>query len=161
MCLLFGHSLDDCPTHKRVENQMNKGKGQNLRTSDEGFIEVKRKKLGGNNVGNKHFKSVSVIIEGKLVLVDADGKPLEKVYYMENSDSDDEVEPVENENASFLASNGVEFGLKSPWEQWRDTTMDDEYDPYDDDMYEGQDIPENIQTMCDHFDIKFQGRKKK
>nr|GEY23849.1 hypothetical protein [Tanacetum cinerariifolium]GEY23850.1 hypothetical protein [Tanacetum cinerariifolium] len=43
--------------------------------------------------------------EDKLVLVDDDdGKPLEKVDYPDNSDSDDEVEHVKNETASFLAS---------------------------------------------------------
>ncbi|GJT10916.1 hypothetical protein Tco_0857958 [Tanacetum coccineum] len=51
--------------------------------------------------------------EDKLVLVDDDGKPLEKVDYLVNSNSDDK-------------------------EQWRDTSVDDEYDLYDDDMYEGQ-----------------------
>ncbi|GKG40841.1 hypothetical protein Tco_0470053, partial [Tanacetum coccineum] len=28
----------------------------------------------------------------------------------------------------FLASNGVGYGPKSLWEQWRDTTVDIEYD---------------------------------
>ncbi|GJR63469.1 hypothetical protein Tco_1505631 [Tanacetum coccineum] len=41
------------------------------------------------NVLEKH------ILEGKLVLVDDDGKPLENVDCPDNSDSDDEVEPVE------------------------------------------------------------------
>nr|GEW59197.1 RNA-directed DNA polymerase, eukaryota, reverse transcriptase zinc-binding domain protein [Tanacetum cinerariifolium] len=31
---------------------------------------------------------------------------------------------------------------------------DYDYDPYDDDMYEGQEIPENIQFICDNLDIK-------
>ncbi|GJX55484.1 zinc knuckle CX2CX4HX4C containing protein [Tanacetum coccineum] len=35
-------------------------KGQIPRADDEGFIEVKRKKSGGNYGGNKHIKSVSV-----------------------------------------------------------------------------------------------------
>ncbi|GKC27553.1 hypothetical protein Tco_1034847, partial [Tanacetum coccineum] len=47
------------------------------------------------NVLEKH------ILESKLVLVDDDGKPLEKFDYPVNSDSDDEVEPVENETAIF------------------------------------------------------------
>ncbi|GKD46037.1 hypothetical protein Tco_1270682 [Tanacetum coccineum] len=92
--------------------------------------------------------------EGKLVLVDDDGKPLEKIDYPNNPSSDDEVEPIENETTSFLASKGVGYGSKSLWEQWRDTIVNDEYDPYDDDMYEGKEIPANIQTICDNFDIK-------
>ncbi|GJT13091.1 hypothetical protein Tco_0860133 [Tanacetum coccineum] len=168
---------------------MDKGKGQISGAGDEGFIEMKRRKTGGVNGGNKHFKSVLVkpktqyrpkakqstvgtaspaevatgskvttydmqekgqcsvplvekinviekqILEGKLVLMDDDGEPLEKVDYPANSDNGDEVEPVENETARFLVSKGVGYGSKSLWEQWRKTTMDDEYDTYDDDMY--------------------------
>nr|GEW09976.1 hypothetical protein [Tanacetum cinerariifolium] len=51
-----------------------------------------------------------------------------------SSKSDDKVEPVENEIANLLASKGVRYGKKSLWEQWRVTSVDDEYDPYDDDM---------------------------
>ncbi|GJV50605.1 hypothetical protein Tco_1446346, partial [Tanacetum coccineum] len=76
------------------------------------------------------------ILKGKLVLVDDDGKPLEKVDYPVNLDSDDEVEHVENETTNFLASNEVGYGPKGLWEQRRETAVDDEYDPYDDDMYE-------------------------
>ncbi|GKC59397.1 hypothetical protein Tco_1086995 [Tanacetum coccineum] len=48
-------------------------------------------------------------------------------------------------------------------EQWRDTyeNADYDYDPYDDDMYEGQEIPDNVQSICDNLDIKLRGRKKK
>ncbi|GJW17503.1 hypothetical protein Tco_0024939 [Tanacetum coccineum] len=49
---------------------------------------------------------------------------------------------------------GVGYGPKSLWEQWKDTTVEDEYNSYDDDMYEGQKIPEKIQTICDNFYIK-------
>ncbi|GKE74659.1 hypothetical protein Tco_1536700, partial [Tanacetum coccineum] len=45
-------------------------------------------------------------MEDKLVLVDDDGKPLEKVDYPINSDSDDEVKPVENEIARFFCIKG-------------------------------------------------------
>nr|GEU49996.1 zinc finger, CCHC-type [Tanacetum cinerariifolium] len=36
----------------------------------------------------------------------------------------------------------------------RDTIVDDEYDPYDDDIYEGQEISKTIQTICDDFNIE-------
>ncbi|GJV01667.1 hypothetical protein Tco_1335236 [Tanacetum coccineum] len=51
--------------------------------------------------------------------------------YPDNSDSDDEVEHVENETASFLASKGVGCGPKNPWEQWIDIAVDGEYDPWE------------------------------
>ncbi|GKF96454.1 hypothetical protein Tco_0289189, partial [Tanacetum coccineum] len=47
------------------------------------------------NVIEKH------ILEGKILLVDDDGKSLENVDYAANSDNDDDVELVENETASF------------------------------------------------------------
>ncbi|GJR69229.1 hypothetical protein Tco_0015294 [Tanacetum coccineum] len=117
--------------------------------------------VGTNKASTSGYNKVSPSNKGKLVLVDDDGKPLENVDYPVKSDSDDEVEPVENETASFLASKGVGYGLKSLWEQWRDSTVNDEYDPYDDNMYECQEIPENIQTICDNFNTKVRGRKKK
>nr|GEY37439.1 reverse transcriptase domain-containing protein [Tanacetum cinerariifolium] len=41
---------------------------------------------------------------GKLVLVVDDEKPLKKVHYLGNMNSEDEVEPIDNETASYLAS---------------------------------------------------------
>ncbi|GJR31868.1 putative E3 ubiquitin-protein ligase LIN [Tanacetum coccineum] len=58
------------------------------------------------------------ILEGKLVLVDDDGKPLEKL------------------------------------EQWRESNVDDDYDPYDDDMYEGQEIPDNYSFALSRLEAK-------
>nr|GEW29070.1 hypothetical protein [Tanacetum cinerariifolium] len=141
----------------RVVNQKDKGKSQTSEVNDEGFIKVKKKKLGVNNSDTKNFtfsvkqklsiprkqnnrlmgrvtlqrRLLLLIIEevatssmattsgmqeegqsstpiinkinifekqipkGKLMLVDDDGKPLEKVYYPVNLGCDDEVEPVE------------------------------------------------------------------
>ncbi|GKE07922.1 hypothetical protein Tco_1411473, partial [Tanacetum coccineum] len=42
--------------------------------------------------------------------------------------------------------------------QLKKTTVDDDYDPYDDDVYEGNDISEYIKTICDDLDIKVCGR---
>nr|GEU40176.1 hypothetical protein [Tanacetum cinerariifolium] len=103
--------------------------------------------------------------EGKCVFVVDDGKPLEKVDYSGDHDSEDEVEAVNNEMASYLASNSsrVRYDINSLLEQWRETygNADFDYDPYDDDMYEGQEILDNIQSICDNLDIKVDGRKKK
>ncbi|GJY96885.1 hypothetical protein Tco_0513795 [Tanacetum coccineum] len=35
------------------------------------------------------------------------------------------------------------------------------YDPYDDDMYEGQDISDKLQAICNKLDITVRGRRKK
>ncbi|GKC41494.1 hypothetical protein Tco_1059216 [Tanacetum coccineum] len=225
---------------KRVVNRMGKGKGQTFGADEEDFIEMKRKKSGGNNGGNKNIKPVSVkpkplyhpkakqssegtsnspktthvvgtnmastsgfnleyttsssnkvieevttgdkaitsgtqkegksytrlverinvfekqMLEGKLVFVDDYGKPLEKVDYSGNTGSEDEVEHVDIETASYVASKlmGVGYDTKSLLKKSRKTVVDDDYGSYDDDMYKGQEIPENIHTICDILDIK-------
>ncbi|GJX62475.1 reverse transcriptase domain-containing protein [Tanacetum coccineum] len=57
---------------------------------------------------------------------------------------DDEGKPLANDDSSETYEND-----------------DYNFDPYDDDMYEGQDIPDKIQAICDNLDIKVRGRKKK
>ncbi|GJY93622.1 hypothetical protein Tco_0509404 [Tanacetum coccineum] len=92
---------------------------------------------------------VSVTLEGTsadaLMLVDDDGKPLKKVDYLVNADSDSEAEEVFNETVGFMAStsskvynhsksdSGVES--KSMYEQWRETYVKDRYDDKDFDDY--------------------------
>nr|GEY39442.1 putative mitochondrial protein [Tanacetum cinerariifolium] len=46
------------------------------------------------------------------------------------------------------------YGTSSLLEQWRDSYPDnDDYDPYDDDMYENHDLSEHLQSICDDLDI--------
>ncbi|GJX07797.1 hypothetical protein Tco_0195729 [Tanacetum coccineum] len=132
-CLIHGHSLFYCPkvAPKRVVNNMNKCKGHTSRADDEGFIEVRKKKSSEKGQSSTPIvEKINVlekyILEGKLVLMDDVGKTLEKVDYPNNLNSDDEVERVVNETTSFLALKGVGYGLKSLWEQRRDTTVYDE-----------------------------------
>ncbi|GJX73315.1 hypothetical protein Tco_0311910 [Tanacetum coccineum] len=105
------------------------------------------------------------LMEGKCVLVNDEGNPLKMVDYSGEHGSENEVEPVDNEMTSFLASkpSGVGYGTNILLEQWRETygNADYDYDPYNDDMYEGQEIPENIQSICDNMYIKVRGQKKK
>ncbi|GKC51219.1 hypothetical protein Tco_1073964 [Tanacetum coccineum] len=226
-CLVYGHSLVYCPkAPKRVVNMMDKGKGQTSRADEEGFMEMKRKKSGGNNGGNKNFKQVSLkpktlyhpkakqlakgmsnspkttpfvgtnkalkscnnkdctkssskkcygfsddinlfslsnssealnvknpvieevvtgnmattsgtqnerrsttplaerinvlekqMLKGKLVLLDDNRKQLKKVDYSGNTCSEDEVEPIDNETVSFLASKpiGLDMVPRASW----------------------------------------------
>ncbi|GKB30979.1 zinc knuckle CX2CX4HX4C containing protein [Tanacetum coccineum] len=67
-CLIFGHSHADCPKSLKVAP---------IRVVNQ------KDKVDKINVLEKH------ILEGKLVLVDDDGKPLEKVEYLVNLGSDD------------------------------------------------------------------------
>ncbi|GJS87937.1 hypothetical protein Tco_0770573 [Tanacetum coccineum] len=88
----------------------------------------------------------TLIINGKVTVVDDEGKPLENVDSSGDHDSEDEVESVDNEMASFLASKKVGYSTNSLLEQWKETyeNADYNYNPYDEDMYEGQEIPDKI-----------------
>ncbi|GKB67241.1 hypothetical protein Tco_0928653 [Tanacetum coccineum] len=102
------------------------------------------------------------LLEGNCLLVDDDGKPQKNIDYSGDQDSEDEIEYVDNEMESYSASkpSGVGYGTKSLLEQWRKTYVNDDYDQYDEDMYEGQDISNNIQSICDNLDTKVRGRMK-
>ncbi|GJU40457.1 hypothetical protein Tco_1193414 [Tanacetum coccineum] len=39
--------------------------------------------------------------------------------------------------------------------------IDDDYDPYDEDLYESHDMSDHLQVICDDLDIMVRGRKKK
>nr|GEW51885.1 hypothetical protein [Tanacetum cinerariifolium] len=82
--------------------------------------------------------------------------------------SDSEVKVVFDETANLRIStsdkdeNDKGYGTNSLLEQLRDSYLDnDDYDPYDDDMYENHDLSEHLQSICDDLDITVYGRKKK
>ncbi|GJY00875.1 hypothetical protein Tco_0359027 [Tanacetum coccineum] len=104
-------------------------------------------------------KIENLIIDERVTLVDDEGKPLKKVVYLGDYDSEDGVASVNNEMASFLAKKDG-YGTQSLLEQWKKSYENDdyEYDAYDDDMYEGEDIHEAI---CDNLDITVRGCRKK
>ncbi|GJW99871.1 zinc knuckle CX2CX4HX4C containing protein [Tanacetum coccineum] len=100
----------------------------------------------------------------KLRLLDNDGNPLVPSGIVE---SDSEVEVVFDETANLrISTSGKDrsdkgYGTNSLLEQWRDTYPDnDDYDPYDDDMYENHYLSEHLQSICDDLDITVRGRKK-
>ncbi|GJR31871.1 hypothetical protein Tco_1108103 [Tanacetum coccineum] len=101
------------------------------------YDQLKEDMLKGLLLSLGHAKEVIIrefcLEEGKLVLVDNDGKPLEKVDYPANLGNDER-----NEMASFLASKpmGVGYGSKASLELWRESNVDDDYEPYDDGIYE-------------------------
>ncbi|GJY79355.1 hypothetical protein Tco_0485156 [Tanacetum coccineum] len=115
------------------------------------------------HIVDKIRKPENLIIDGKVALVDDEGKPWKRVDHLGDHDIKDKVESVDNDMARFLVSERVGFGTNSWMEQWRNTYKNDDYDygPYDDDMYERQEIPNKIQSICDNLDIKVRGRKKK
>ncbi|GJT42581.1 hypothetical protein Tco_0951296 [Tanacetum coccineum] len=101
-------------------------------------------------------KMKRLIIDGTATLVDDEGIPLTKVDSSGDHDNDDEVASVDNDMANFFVSKDVSYGTNSLFEQWKGSYGNGEYDydPYDDDMYEGHDIPDKIQDICDNLNIK-------
>ncbi|GKD97355.1 hypothetical protein Tco_1381252 [Tanacetum coccineum] len=115
------------------------------------------------SIVEKINKMERLIIDGSTTLVDDEGIPLKMVDSSGDHDSDDEVVSVDNDMANFLASKDVGYDTNSLLEQREESYRNGDYDyePYDDDMYEGHDIPDKIQDICDNLDIKVRGRKKK
>ncbi|GKA36039.1 retrotransposon protein, putative, ty1-copia subclass [Tanacetum coccineum] len=75
-------------------------------------------------------------------------------------ESDSELEVVFDETANLRISTSGKYrsdkgyGTNSLLEQWRDSYPDnDDYDPYNDDMYENHDLSEHLQSICDDRDI--------
>ncbi|GJX49949.1 hypothetical protein Tco_0276794 [Tanacetum coccineum] len=103
------------------------------------------------------------IIEGKLLFVDDDEKPLVATTYV---DSECEVEVVFDETTNLMASasskcgNDRVYGNNSVLEQLRETYQDDDYDPYDVDLYKSHDMFDYLQAICDNLDITVRGKKK-
>ncbi|GKC47577.1 putative reverse transcriptase domain-containing protein, partial [Tanacetum coccineum] len=117
------------------------------------------------HVIEKIDKIEKLIIEGKVTLVDDDGKPLEKVASSCDYDSEKRNtftgETLYPKNKFLAKKDG--YGTQSLLEQWTESYENGDYgyDPYDDDMYEGQDIPKPLQAICDKLDITVRGRRKK
>ncbi|GKC36628.1 hypothetical protein Tco_1049012 [Tanacetum coccineum] len=141
-CKIFGHVQDECPKNvdsgvmKNLKNpsQAPNGVPVDLKVGFKPAKQVYRpvsKKTNNNTSGNKK-KDVEPIKEN----VESSRKPLDKVDSSGDHDSEDEVESVDNEMASFLASKKVGYGTNSMLEQWKKTyeNVDYDYDPYDDDI---------------------------
>ncbi|GJZ32057.1 nucleotide-diphospho-sugar transferase [Tanacetum coccineum] len=116
-------------------------------------------------IGEKIEKIEQQICEGKLRLLDNDRNPLVPMGTVE---SDSEVEVVFDETTNLrIPTSGKDgsdkgYGTNSLLEQWRDSYPDnDDYDSYDDDMYENHDLSEHRQSICDDLDITVHSRKKK
>nr|GEY29977.1 hypothetical protein [Tanacetum cinerariifolium] len=62
----------------------------------------------------------------------------------------------DNDMACSMVTDTVGFGTKSLLEQWTDSYVNGDYDedPYDDDLYEGQDLSNKLQDICDNLYIR-------
>ncbi|GJU44446.1 putative reverse transcriptase domain-containing protein [Tanacetum coccineum] len=146
-CKVFGHIPEECPKNigtgetKNLKKTIQIPKGtsnlasQATNSSGSSFWNVDASSLSSTPIIEKIDKIEKLIVKGKVTLLDDEGKPLEKVASSYEYDNEDETKTYEN----------ADYG----------------YDLYDDDMYEGQDIPDELQAICDKLDITVRGRKKK
>ncbi|GJS96134.1 nucleotide-diphospho-sugar transferase [Tanacetum coccineum] len=116
-------------------------------------------------IGVKIDKIERQICEGKLRLLDNDGNLIVPTGVVE---SDSEVEVVFDETVNLRISTSGKDGSNKCYEtnsfleQLKDSYPDnDDYDPYDDDMYENHDLSKHLQSICDDLDITVRDRKKK
>ncbi|GJS63877.1 nucleotide-diphospho-sugar transferase [Tanacetum coccineum] len=123
-----------------IDNIVDLGTNEGISNlADKGTINVSS---GNTPIGEKIDKIERQICEGKLRFVDDNGNPLVPMGIV---DSDSEVEVVFDETANLRIS----------------TSDNDDYDPYDDDMYENHDMSMHLQSICDDLDITVHGKKKK
>nr|GEU88945.1 hypothetical protein [Tanacetum cinerariifolium] len=90
-------------------------------------------------IGEKIDKIKRQICDGKLRLLDNEGNPLVPTG----------IEEIDSEVEVLVGTMGDSY------------SDNDDYDPYDDDMYENHDLFEHMQSICDDLDITIRGRKKK
>ncbi|GJW23012.1 retrotransposon protein, putative, unclassified [Tanacetum coccineum] len=90
--------------------------GQATNSSGSSFWNMDASSPSNTPIIEKIDKIEKLIIEGKVTLVDDEGKPLEKVASSCDFDSEDEVTSIDNEIASFLAKNDG-YGTQSLLEQ--------------------------------------------
>ncbi|GJY12216.1 RNA-directed DNA polymerase, eukaryota, reverse transcriptase zinc-binding domain protein [Tanacetum coccineum] len=132
-------------------------------SSGSSFMNVDNSSSGTTPIINKIRKFEDLLTSGQAILVDKASNPLKKVEFPGEYDSEDEVASIDNDMAHSMASEMIGFGTQSLLEQWMDSYGNGDYndDPYDDDMYEGQDLYHELQAICDNLDIRVRGRKKK
>ncbi|GKE12119.1 retrotransposon protein, putative, ty1-copia subclass [Tanacetum coccineum] len=132
-------------------------------SSGASFMNVDNSSSSTTPIINKIRKFEDLLTSGQAILVDKADNPLKKVEFPDEYDSEDEVASVDNDMARSMASERVGFGTQSLLEQWMDSYGNGDYndDPYDDDMYEGQDLYHELQAICDNLDIRVRGSKKK
>nr|GEW22741.1 hypothetical protein [Tanacetum cinerariifolium] len=134
-CLVLTVSWDDMKLKDNIVVAMPKLVGEGFYTCNVSI------NTSITSILEKIDKMEILIIDGKVFLVDDEGKPLTKVVSSGDHDSEDEIASVANDMSNFLASKKDDYGTNSLLEQWKESYVngDYDYDPYDDDMYEGQD----------------------
>ncbi|GKC18295.1 putative reverse transcriptase domain-containing protein, partial [Tanacetum coccineum] len=136
-CKVFGHGHDECPKNiasgmaQNLKNPSQAPRGVSVgpkaNSSASSFWNMGSSSYSTNPIAKKIDKIKKLIIDGQVTLVGDEGKPVEKVDYSDDHDSEDEVASTDNDMKNFLALEKVGYG---------------------------QDIPNKIQDKCNNLDIK-------
>ncbi|GJS07512.1 putative reverse transcriptase domain-containing protein, partial [Tanacetum coccineum] len=141
---------DDLGTNGEHSKLDGKGPKSNVFSSEQGSFNVASSITSTTPIVKRIDKIERQIIDRKLTLVDDDGKPLPKVVPSKNMDSDSEVEDVVDDHPVCMASTCLkcgadsEYGTNSLLEQWKTKKRADDYDSYDDDLYESHNMSETL-----------------
>ncbi|GJU00257.1 putative reverse transcriptase domain-containing protein [Tanacetum coccineum] len=136
-CKVFGHIHDECPKNTGVgEKKIVKKRSQ----TSQGVLKGVEPTIEVSN--SNSFVVLNSINNDWEFGTNSSNTPIVPTGIVE---SDSEVEVVFDETANLRIS----------------TSDNDDYDPYDDDMYENHDMSEHIQSICDGLYITVRDRKKK
>ncbi|GKD98693.1 retrotransposon protein, putative, ty1-copia subclass [Tanacetum coccineum] len=171
-CKVFGHIHEECPKNTgasekktlKKPSQTSRGVpvGQKIGFKPQKEYRPVTKKATASSSGNKK-KGVEPTIKV------SNSNPFDVLNSVDNDVEEGLLiwkfeELLTSGKAIFMdEAERVGFGTQSLLEQWRDSYDNGDYneDPYDDDMYEGQDLSQEILAICDNLDIRVRGRKKK
>nr|GEU58455.1 hypothetical protein [Tanacetum cinerariifolium] len=108
----------------------------------------------GTNEGTTNLVNNEATSSGSFMNIDNDGE------FASNTPIGEKIDKIERQICEDESDKG--YSTNSLLEQLRDSYPDiDDYDPYDDDMYENHDLSKHLQSICDDLDITVHDRKKK
>ncbi|GJY30747.1 hypothetical protein Tco_0414242 [Tanacetum coccineum] len=162
---VFGHVHEKCPKNigagatknLKKTSQTSKGipVGQKIGFKSKQVFQPVSKNSTANTVGNKNnSKSTNEVSKSN---------PFEVLTSVDNDVDLGKLRFVDDDGNPLVLTDGSDkgYGTNSLLEQWRNSYPDNnDYDPYDDDMYENHDLSEHLQSICDDLDIMVRGRKK-
>ncbi|GJZ25194.1 hypothetical protein Tco_0562653 [Tanacetum coccineum] len=138
---------------------------RNLKSAGNGSLKVARGSSSNTPIIEKIDKLERQILDGKLMLVDDDGKPLYKVVSKGNVDSDSEVEVVFDKTANLMASTSLKggsengYGTNSLLEQWRETILMMTTTRMTTILMKVMICLNTFKAICDNFDITVHGAR--
>ncbi|GKB00672.1 RNA-directed DNA polymerase, eukaryota, reverse transcriptase zinc-binding domain protein [Tanacetum coccineum] len=133
------------------------------------FWNVKTSSTSTTPIVDKIGKIEKLIIDGKVTLVDDDGKPLKKIDYPGDHDSEDEVESVDNDMARSLALERVlneymeasndELKLLQQKAKIKWLSEGDQNTTYFHGILKSRNHKGRIESICDENGIRYDGDK--